>query len=144
MMRAPKQPTNKNPQLHTNKDAGVRQTSPRYWIVVANPVDAHIYLKKNGLIGRVADEDACCSQPFPGADQPDSDFLPHLAAWLGQAEREEAFDRLVLLGSGETLVLMHHLLPQNAHDRVCAALAKEVAEIRENEIEDHLVSLAWV
>jgi len=124
----------------------VRHAPPRYWIVVANAAGAHIYQKNDSGIERVADEDACCTHPFPLADtdSADDDFPLLLAAWLGQAAREEAFDRLALLGGRETLALMRRHLPQSAHDRVCDALEKEVSEIRENEIEDHLISVVWV
>ncbi|MDP2205834.1 MAG: host attachment protein [Alphaproteobacteria bacterium] len=117
---------------------------PTYWIVVADITGAHIYVKNESGIERVADENSCCTHPFPTVDGIDNDFLHHLAVWLGKAEQEAAFDRLALLGGGETLAFMRRHLPQNANDRVCAALEKEVDEIRENEIEDHLISVVWV
>jgi hypothetical protein len=126
--------------------SGAASTSPRYWIVVADTAGAHIYQKSENGIERLADEDACCTHPFPLPDThvTDRDFLLLLAHWLGEAAREEAFDRLALLGARETLALMRSHLPQDACERVCAALEKDVAEIRENEIEDHIISVVWV
>jgi hypothetical protein len=143
MTHALGQAPNKNLFLQQGSNADA-PPAPRSWIVVVHTTGAHIYLKENNQIGRIADENACCTKPFPETDKADSRFLPALAAWLGQAEKEEAFDRLVLLGSGEALAFMHTHLPQKAHDRICSARAKETAEVRENEIEDHLISVAWV
>lgn len=146
MMHSSRQNTQGSLPIQKSRAASARHAPPRYWIVVANAAGAHIYQKNDSGIERVADEDACCTHPFPLPDtsRADDDFPLLLAAWLGQAEREEAFDRLALLGGGDTLALMRRHLPQGAHDRVCVALEKEVSEIRENEIEDHLISVVWV
>lgn len=123
---------------------GLPQGRREHWIVVADHKKAHLYKKTPKGIDRVANIDACCSQPFPeeGTGREER-FLKDLAEWLNAAEREDAFERLVLIAPAVTTEEIRSLLGENVDTRVCDALASDVEQVTEDEIEDHLTEVVW-
>lgn len=123
--------------------AAARHNPPKHWIVLADHKKAHIYQKTQKGLERIADVSRHCSHPFPEHGCAEDEFLLNLAAWLDAAEQEKAFDRIVLIGPAETLEALHPHIRKNVHDRICAALEREIIEIAEDEIEDHLAEVMW-
>lgn len=129
----------------SKKKSAPRKTSdsPRHWIVVADHRQAHVYQKTPQGIERVPEEYLHCDLPLPGGEQDDELFLQDLAAWLEEAVEAGSFDRLAIIASPAALKSIHPLLDKKVHSCVCAALAKDVEKITENEIEDHLTEVVW-
>lgn len=129
---------------HKKATAKVLHEPPKHWIIALGPDKVHVYKKSDKGIERIPDANECCSHPCPEPSGAKDDFFLHLATWLDHAEREHSFDRLVLIGSTATLDDIHGRLSENVHDRICAALESEIAEIEEDEIEDHLTEVVWL
>jgi hypothetical protein len=135
---------------HLAKKPKIEDISPpdaegKHWIVVADQKTAHIYKRTSKGVERIPEEQACCSKAFPedGAGQ-DNVFLRQLARWLNAAEREGAFERLVLIAPPDILQEIHSLLGDNVDRRLCKAKACDVEKIAEDEIEDHLTEVVWL
>lgn len=130
------------------KESVVQHSLPQgrgeHWIVVADHRKAHLYKKTSKGLDRMANTDACCSQPFPedGTGREER-FLKDLAEWLNAAESEDAFERLVLIAPAATTEEIRGLLGEKANTRVCDALARDVEKVTEDEIEDHLTEVVW-
>lgn len=133
---------------HTTKSNPPRQggadTPPRHWIIVADHRQAHVYQKTRKGIERIPEESLHCALPVPGGEQADDLFLRDLAAWLQVAADEEAFDRIALIADPQALKSIHPMLDKRVHARICAALAKDIEKITEDEIEDHLAEVVWL
>jgi hypothetical protein len=116
----------------------------RHWIVVADHTHAHVYEKTRRGINEVGDKQACCSQPFPqeGTGREDV-FLSELATWLDTAEREQAFDRLVLIAPPAALSQICALMGEGEETRICDGLDQEVEKVTDDEVEDHLTEVVW-
>lgn len=137
---------------HQQQSSGLKQDHPpgvlqreNHWVVVADHKKAHIYQKTASGIERVADTDSCCSRPFPeeGTGREDV-FLRDLAQWLNTAEREQAFDRLVLIAPPATLEEIRALLGEKVNTRVCEGLDRDIEQVTQDEIEDHLTEVVWL
>ena len=127
---------------------GTPITLPRpdkHWVVVADHKKAHVYEKRPEGLQRVNDANSRCSKAFPeeGTGREDV-FLRELAEWLDTAEREEAFDRLVLIAPPAALDEIRALMGEKTETKVCDALCREVEEATEAEIEDHLTEVMWL
>jgi protein required for attachment to host cells len=113
--------------------------------VVAEDRKAHVYKRTPAGVMRMPDADICCSEPFPeniaGERQ---GFLQALAGWLNAAEREAAFDRLVLIARQDILDELRELLDARVVARLCGALQRELAQVSEEEVEDHLTEVCWL
>lgn len=133
----------KRPHPAAEKSPG-KQADPRHWIIITDHKKAHIYQKTPKGIKRLADECLGCSLPLPGDELDETTFLSGLASWLDVAVKENACDRIALIASPKAMERIHPLLKKHVHGRICAALAKDVAEITEDEIEDHLVDVVWL
>lgn len=116
-----------------------------HWVVVADHKKAHVYQRTNSGIERIPNTDTCCSRPFPeeGTGREDV-FLRDLAKWLNAAEREQAFDRLVLIAPPATLEEIRALLGENVNTRVCEGLDRDIEQVTQDEIEDHLTEVVWL
>lgn len=124
--------------------AARENAEPVHWIIVADHRQAHVYKKTPAGIERIPQECLCCSFPPPGDEANDKAFLQDLAAWLAAAEGEKSFDRLALIAPAESLEALRALLGAKVVARICAARPRDIAEITESEIEDHLADVMWV
>lgn len=135
---------------HLAKQAKIEDITPpdaegRHWIVVADHKTAHIYKKTPKGVERVPEEKSCCSKPFPEWDAVrGAAFVRELARWLNAAEREGAFERLVLIAPPPTLQEICALLGENVDTRLCKAKECDLERIAEDEIEDHLTEVVWL
>jgi hypothetical protein len=116
----------------------------RQWIIVADHRQVHVYQKTPKGIQRVPEECLHCALPTPGGEPDDDLFLQDLAAWLDEAVEEDIFDRIAIIAAPKALKCIHPLLDKKVHARVCAAMAKDVEKITEEEIEDHLTEVVWM
>jgi len=116
----------------------------RQWIVVADHRQVHVYRKTPKGIQRVPEECLHCEIPTPGREMDDDLFLQDLALWLDEAVEEDIFDRIAIIADPKALKFIHPLLGKKVHARVCAAMAKDVEKITEEEIEDHLTEVVWM
>lgn len=123
---------------------GPAAQKPGQWIIVTDHRQAHVYQKTPKGIERLPEECITCSRPLPGDEAEEGEFLRDLAGWLDAAEQERAFDRVALIAPPETLESIRSLVGKSVHDRICGALAREVEEITEDEIEDHIADIVWV
>jgi protein required for attachment to host cells len=114
----------------------------KHWIIVADDKKAHIYKRTPKGVERIPEEDACCSKPFP--EEGNDAFLKQLARWLDVAEREGAFERLMLIAPPVILQELRAHLGENVDTRLCKAKACDVEKIAEDEIEDHLTEVVWL
>jgi protein required for attachment to host cells len=103
-----------------------------------------VYQNTGNGVKRVPDERLHCALPLPGGEADDALFLQDLAAWLDEATEEQAFDRLAIIAAPEALKTLHPLLDKKVRACICVALAKDVAKITEDEIEDHLADVVWL
>lgn len=118
-------------------------TSSRQWIVVADHRQAHIYQKTPQGVKRIPSECLHCALPVPGGEQDDILFFEDLADWLQDAAVKNSFERLAIIASPAALKFIEPLLDKKVRASVCAALAKDVEKITEDEIEDHLAEVVW-
>ena len=132
---------------------------PRIWIVVADRLQAHIFRKTPHGIERIADARPGHSHAshedkgghsFHGYDaksqkthHDDGGFVQKLAAWLDTAEREHIFDRLVIVAAPRTLGDIREALSKNVFSRVAAEVDKELTEMPEAKIKEHLDKIIW-
>lgn len=131
----------------------------RIWIVVADRTQAHIYRKTVKGFERIADarmghssgtHETTSGAVFHGYDaksqlnaRGDGAFIVHLAEWLDTAEREKAYDRLILVAAPRTLGDLRDALSKNAFSRVTAEVDKELTEMPEAKIKQHLGKIVW-
>lgn len=131
----------------------------RFWIVVADRIQAHIYRKTVRGFERIADakmghshatHETSAGNVFHGYDpgsqkhgHTDGAFIGKLAAWLDTAEREKIFDRLVLVAAPRTLGDLREALSKNVFSRVTAEVDKELTEMPEAKIKQHLEKIVW-
>lgn len=142
--RAEKKAHQRKPASKKKSESPKAGHAPRHWIVVADHRQAHVYQKTPHGIERVPEEQLHCGLPLPGGEQDDDLFLQDLADWLEEAVEEGVFDRLAIIAPPAALKSIHPLLDKKVHSCVCAALAKDVEKITENEIEDHLTEVVWL
>ena len=144
-------------------DAEPHQTGghivPRIWIVVADGVRALIFRKAGKDMERIAEARPGYSAAthadkggasFHGYDvrsekyhHGEGAFIHNLAAWLDEAERAKAFDRLVLVAAPRALGDLREALSKEVCLRVSAEKAKDLTELSEGEIRRHLSDIVW-
>jgi protein required for attachment to host cells len=66
-----------------------------------------------------------------------------LATWLDAAEKEDAFDRLVLVAAPKTLGEIRPLLSEGVQARVMAQLNKDLASQPDHKIQEQLTKIVW-
>lgn len=131
----------------------------RIWIVVADGVQAHIYRKTPKGFETIAEakkghsrahHETGGEKAFHGYDarsrlhnKGEAGFIEHLAGWLDQAEREQAFDRLILVAAPRTLGDMRDALSKNVFSRIVAEVSKELTEMPEAKVKKHLNEIVW-
>lgn len=132
---------------------------PRIWILVADRVRARIFRKTKDGIELIADaapkapegaEGASRGHDFHGHDlksrlrhHDDGAFIQNLAAWLDTAERAGVFDRIVLVAAPRTLGNLREALSKNVFTRVAAEVDRELTEMPEDKIKEHLRNIVW-
>lgn len=130
---------------------------PRIWIIVADRFKAHIFRKTKQGMERIADarvgggvHENEGRAGFHGYDarsekrhHDDGGFIHKLADWLDLAERENAYDRLVLVAAPRTLGDLRNVITPSVHTRVAAEVDKELTEMAETEIKKHLEDIIW-
>ncbi len=134
---------------------------PQIWTVVADREQAYIYRKTvNGLellahahakgkqIESV-DEHIFTPQSIPLQQHPtnphyqksyhlDVVFIRRLVEWLDVAEKEGAFDQLVLVAAPYTLGNLRASLTKGLQNRISSTLNKELTRMPATEIQKHL------
>lgn len=65
-------------------------------------------------------------------------FAGEIAAALKQAHEKKAFDRLVLVAAPATLGDLREVLAKHVRDAVCSELAKDLTNLNERDVADHL------
>lgn len=143
----------------------------RLWIVVANQKKARIYRKiiTDG-IELIATAQASADEKFrrppepayermhaigqsPAKHAPDAcceqgkihelKFVQKLAVWLNEAQKEDAFDRLVLVAAPKTLSELRPLLSEGVQARLMAQLDKDLASQADYRINEQLEKIIW-
>ncbi len=131
------------PVRKTAKTALKAKTPSRHWIVVADHRQAHLYHKTAKGVERIPAECLHCAVPMPGGEKNDAVFFQDLADWLYKAMVEKSFDRLALIATPAALKSIEPLLHKKVRACVCAALARDISKICEDEVEDHLTEVVW-
>lgn len=127
----------------TSEQAPVRSLGGDHWVVVADQNKAHVYKRTPKGLERLAETQACsCAFPEDGAGREDV-FLRELALWLKAAEREAAFERLVLVAPPDARDELCAHLGARVNTRLCKALARDIEQITDDEAEDHLAEVMW-
>lgn len=132
---------------------------PRIWIVVADRQQAHIFRKTPKGMERIGDarvghsggahemQGGSVTHGYDvGSERrhhADGIFLHKLSEWLDVAEREKAYDRLVLVAAPRTLGDIRKVMSKNVHTRIAAEVDKELTEMPEVEIKKHLADIVW-
>lgn len=151
-------------KLHMPGEEKKRAVRPRLWIVEVDRKHAHIYEETSAGTEWVANVCLCksgdlqvdnaaegCSCPAVGpvaeatgaellSDKTNGEFLKKFADWLSTAEREKAFDRLVLVAN-----------PGPLHE-ICSALSKRIEnrltlrpreELGVDDSDERLAEMMW-
>jgi hypothetical protein len=116
----------------------------RQWIIVADRRQAHIYKKTLDGIERVPEEFLHCSLPLPRDEASEDAFLRDLGSWLDAARREDRFDRLAIVASSKALKALLAIVGDDVHSCIRSAQPRDVAEITEEEIADHIADTVWL
>ncbi len=150
-------------RAHPQVKAG--RTVPRVWYVLANKENVHIFHKSGNHLERVADfapdEEIIAgkSQKTSGhsagrgqgsifytsdpmdreRDHDASLFLTHVAEWLGDAWRAQAFDSIVLAASPTALGLIRLVLSKEVAELVVSEIDKDLTKLPILELEDTLI-----
>ena len=133
---------------------------PHVWYVIADSKQAYIYRKTSTGLELIAHAQAKGTQiksvddhifapqsldfkerSTTGHDEPhDEDilFVQRLVEWLDVAEKEKAFDELVLVAAPYTLGNLRTRLTKNIQNRVTAELNKELTRMSIHEIQERL------
>ena len=135
--------------------------TPRTWVIVADSRQAYVYRKSvQGTLVLIAhakaegaqvksvddhifspqslDSHERTTSPHDNPRYLDIAFIHRLVEWLGVAEKEKAFDALVLVAAPHTLGNIRAALPQNIQSHVSAELNKELTGMSIHEIEERL------
>lgn len=141
---------------------------PRLWIIVADRVKARIYRKLHEKLELLGDAVATSGASHLGKSEnykvaraggsggghgqdprqedqhhEDMAFIHTLASWLEEAEREKAFDRLVLVAAPHTLGEIRSVLSKAVQGRVTTEVNKDLTKLSENDLRDHLKDIVW-
>jgi protein required for attachment to host cells len=142
---------------------------PRIWVVIADRKKAHIYRKTTDGLERIAEAKADGKESFVvGAEKThghvhtasgnvrycsdprdrehrhdDMTFIYGIAAWLDEAVRENAFDRIVLVAAPRTLGDLRTVLSKPVHARVMAEVSKELTKMPQNKLQEELAEIVW-
>jgi len=130
------------------------------WVVVADKEQAHIYRRTEKGLEEIAhatakgaqiksvDDHVFEPQSLAPPHKPDTHheksspaelaFIRRLVEWLDVAEKEKAFDRIVLAAAPHTLGDIRGFLPKNIQDRVHAELNKDLIKLPLRELQAHL------
>lgn len=68
-------------------------------------------------------------------------FVQRLATWLDEAQKEDAFDRLLLIAAPKTLGELRPLLSEGVQMRLIAQLDKDLAGMPDHKIREHLAKI---
>ena len=138
---------------------------PRVWYVLANKGNAHVFRKNGNHLERVADfapdEENTIGRAqktdghaagtgqghaFYTSDPMDRErnhdasvFLTHVAEWLDDARRAQAFDSIVLAASAEALGLIRPVLSKEVAELVVSEIDKDLTKSPILELEDTLI-----
>lgn len=105
---------------------------PRIWAIAIMDENARIYRKA-----------AQGMEDIMQASALNHDFITRLADWLDTIEREQVFDRLVLVAEPEVLEKLRSALSQNVCTRVAAEVEKNLSGMTENEVKRCLDEVVW-
>jgi len=130
------------------------------WVIVANREEAFVYRKTASGLEEIGHVQAKGKQlksvsdhtfapqgmashehasPHHEKSRPrDVVFTKKLVEWLDVAEKEKAFDEIVLVAAPYTLGNIRENLTKNLKDRVRAELNKELTNMPPQEIQKHL------
>lgn len=138
---------------------------PSVWYVLANKQNVHVFRKNGNHLERVADF-APDEENITGKSQKTSGhsaamgqgsvfytnnpmdrernhdaslFLTHVAEWLDDARRAQAFDNIVLAASPEALGLIRPALPKEVAELVVSEIDKDLTKSPLLELEDTLI-----
>lgn len=132
---------------------------PRIWLLIADRDQAFFFRKTPAGLERIGEAKKGHSKGthekskgtgFHGYDaksahhhHADVCFIQKLAAWLDTAEREQVFDRLVLVAAPRALGDLREALSKNVFSRVAAEVDKDLTKLPEAEIKEHLKDIIW-
>ena len=149
------------PRIHAGHEI------PRTWVIVADRIKAHVYRKTAEGLELIADMKSEVGMPIAEGAQrnlghiagtntyytsdprdrehrhDDSEFIRELVTWLENAEREKAFDRLVLVAAPRTLGDIRPFLGKTLTTRITAEIDKDLTWMNEKEIQDNLKDVIW-
>lgn len=129
---------------HVPQPRSVPQEGAEHWVIVADDKKAHVYQKTPKGMKLVHNTHGCCSHPFPPRAGREDFFLHDLARWLDAAEREGAYDRLLLIAPPKVLADIRARLGDNVHLRLSTPPECDVEQVIQDEIEDHLSEVMWL
>lgn len=141
---------------------------PRIWVVVADKHRARIFTKPNGhleqigeampvrryknnpkhVVGRVFSSASryirhCLSYKQDQEFKMALDFVGDLALFLEQAEKERAYDRLVLAAPPKMLGNFRKLLNENVQSKIIAEVNKDLTKMSEGKLMEEIKSIVW-
>lgn len=145
------------------------QKMPKIWILVADSGKALFFRKADRLLekigeahpeqslgskitnqtaGRVQESEGFARHRLEASDDAlkheAHEFMKELAAFLGEASRGKAFDRLVLALTPDMLGTLRPLLSKDVNMRVMAELNKDLTAMSEKELFSYLDKALWI
>lgn len=115
-------------QRHIRAGSGI----PRIWAVAAEDCQAQIFRKT--LRGM---------ELVMHARSDSGIFIQKLAGWLDTIEREQIFDRLVLVAAPQVLEKLRNALSRNVCVRLAAEANRELAKMSTEEIRRCMDDIVW-
>lgn len=131
---------------------------PRIWVLVADRHRARLFSKPEGRLEEIgaalpsrhhaAPPSAAEHHNMPLRGTPEEkeswSFAHDIAAWLEEAARDDAFDRLVLAAAPHMLGDLRKALGPAVHGRVVAEIDKDLTRMGERDLHAELENIVWI
>lgn len=115
---------------------------PRVWVMVADRHGARIFSKPEGHleeIGAASANTHHSAEAHKAPREKDAQSFAHdIAAWLDQAVKADAFDRLVLAAAPHMLGDLRKVLGKTVQSRIVAEVDKDLTKMNEPDLRKEL------
>lgn len=110
-------------------------TLPKIWILVLDVEKAQFFRKTSEHLEKIGKSHL---------HEEDLKGFKELAAFLDQAARQDAFDRLVLIADPKTLGKIRQCLSEAVNQKINATLDKDLTHLNKQQLTEYLDKIIWV
>ncbi len=112
---------------------------PRVWIVVADHARAKLYRKIDHHVQDIGLMELKSHHHDRGHKKSDSQhFMHEMAEWLSRAQKDDLFDRVVMVAPSDLLTISHDTFPPHLQGAIVAEVAKDLMNLSQPELEKSL------